>query len=142
MSNVSQHLLSGIVSRTYIRREDRSITFFLLGAISGLASSILLQPCTSASSRIARLAPLTTPLVDLVKTRLQQGDSRLSKKSVLLVFVRPNLTLIFVQARWHYSLHHASHRFFLWCARSLAWHIRNVNAVHSHPFLPFSRLTT
>jgi len=96
-----------------------------------------------SSCNLVRMLPLTsyawplltTPLVDLVKTRLQQGDSQLSKKSVLLVFVRPNLTLVFLQASWHYSLHHSSYRFFLWRARPLAWHVRNINPVRSHPFL-------
>lgn len=135
MSDVSQHLLSGIVQHAYICPEDMSITFFLPGAISGLASSLLLQPCTSASSRIVCLALLTSPLVDLVKTRLQQGDSQLPNKSVLLLLVGPNLTLVIAQASWHYPPHHAGHHFFLWCARPLAWHVRNVNPVHSRPFL-------
>src|SRR5216683_2786024 len=134
MSDVGQHLLSGIAHA--IRREDRPVTFFL-GAISGFASSFLLQPCTSAplSSRPILLL-LTTLLVDLIKTRIQQGDAQLAKTSALFALLRPNLTSLFIQASWRHSLHHAIDRFFLGGTRSLARHVRNVNPVYSsHPSL-------
>ena len=93
MSDVGQHLLSGIAHA--IRREDSPVTFFP-GASSGFASSFLLQPCTSAplSSRPILLL-LTTLLVDLIKTRIQQGDAQLAKTSALFALLRPNLTSLF-----------------------------------------------
>lgn len=136
MSDVSHHLFSGTVSYIYPAKTNQSPSF------SQAPSPDWRPPSSCNHVRPLPLAPralplLTTPLVDLVKTRLQQGDPRLSNKSVLLVSVRLNLTSILVQASGHYSLHHAGHRFFIWCARPLAWNVSNVNPVHSHliPFL-------
>ena len=133
MSDVGQHLLSGIAPA--IRRQDRPVTFFL-GAISGFASSFLLQPCTSALLSSRPVLLLTTLLVDLIKTRIQQGDAPLAKMSALFALLRPNLTSLFIQASWRHSLHHAIDRFFLGGTRSLARHVRNLNPVYS-PHFPF-----
>src|SRR6266850_3329727 len=81
MSDVGQHLLSGI-AQTIRGEESLIITFFSPGAMSGLASSLLLQPCTSSASCIP-LRPSPFALVDLIKTRVQQGDAPLAQRSAL-----------------------------------------------------------
>jgi hypothetical protein len=68
--------------------------------------------------------------VDLIKTRLQQGDASLGTKSALPVLMRTNLTFS-VQSSGCHSLHHTVDRLFLRGTRSLARHIRIVNPVHS-----------
>ena len=100
------------------------------GALSGLTSTLLFQPCTSLPSCAFYLSHEAPP-VDLIKTRLQQGDASLRTESVLPVLMRANLTFLSIQSSWCYSLHHAVDRFFLRGTRSLARHIRVVNPVHS-----------
>ena len=57
----------------------REIHLLSIGALSGLTSTLLLQPCTSL--HLACVAhPHEAPPVDLIKTRLQQGDAPLGKK--------------------------------------------------------------
>jgi hypothetical protein len=86
----------------------------------------------SLPARLAR--PHEVSPVDLIKTRLQQGDASLRTKSALPVLMRTNLTFLSVQSSRCHSLHHKVDRLFLRGTRSLARHIRIVNPVHSFSF--------
>ena len=92
MSDVGQHLLSGKCALVSNFAKD----FFHLsspGALSGLMSTLLFQPCTSVPSCASCPSSREAPPVDLLKTRLQQGDASLRTKSALPVLMRTNLTL-------------------------------------------------
>ena len=129
MSDFGQHLLSGNV--LWYNLIEVFFFFHLLPQAlfpdsRVLSSYNLVRPFLPA--RLAR--PHEVSLVDLIKTRLQQGDASLRTKSALPALMRINLTFLSVQSSRGHSLHHSVYRLFLWGARSLARHIRLVNPVH------------
>src|SRR6266478_1980032 len=81
-------------------------------------------------SRVAH--PHDAPTVDLIKTRLQQGDAPLKTKSAFPVLMKTTLNFLSVQSSRCRSLHHTVDRLFLRGTRSLARHVCIVNPVHSY----------
>jgi hypothetical protein len=132
MSDVGQHLLSGNALCYPIVTKDL-FSPSSPGALSGLTSTLLFQPCTSLPSCAScpSLRSAATLAVDLIKTRLQQGDASLGTKSALPVLMRTTLTFLSVQSSRCHSFHHTVDRLFLRGTRSLARHTRIVNPVHS-----------
>jgi hypothetical protein len=138
MSDLAQHLLSGNLSSypTFIKHLSHLVPQALCPDLP-LPSSF--NPVRS--SLPARLDPPQEALpVDLIKTRLQQGDVSLRAKSALPVLTRTNLTSLCVQSSRCHSLNHTVDRLFLRGTRSLARHIRILNPVHSIRLSSFSFL--
>jgi hypothetical protein len=100
------------------------------GALSGLTSTLLFQPCTSLPS-CASCPSSRSDTSRPHKDASSAGRCLLRTKSALPVLMRTNLTLLSVQSSRCHSLHHAIDRLFLRGTRSLARHIRIVNPVHS-----------
>jgi hypothetical protein len=134
MSNVGQHLLSGNPLR-YPLLPDIFSTFFPRRSFRTLVHPPLSTLYVPPFLRVLNHArPHEAPSVDLIKTRLQQGDASLRTKSAFTVLMRTNLTFLSVQSSRCHSLHDKFDRFFLRGTRPLARHIRIVDPVH--PFAP------
>lgn len=129
MTDLAQHLLSGnLPSYPIFTKQSPHLVPQALFPDSPLPSSF--NPVRF--SLPARLNPPQEALpVDLIKTRLQQGDASLRTKSALPVPMRTNLTSLCVQSSRCHSLNHTVDRLFLRGTRSLARHIRILNPVHS-----------